>query len=46
MSSYEDDVYKIYKEIRKAVPYHGLVKKAFTSMLRNCKTRYEKEAEQ
>jgi len=46
MSSYEDEVYKIYKEIRTAALDHGLVKRMFTSILNDCKTRYEKEEEQ
>jgi len=44
MNSYEDEIYKIYKEIRKAVPDHGLVKTVFTSVLKSCKARYENES--
>jgi len=42
--SYEDQIYKIYKEIRRGVPDHGLVRKVFLNILKTCKKRYEEEA--
>jgi len=43
--SYEDQIYKIYKELRNAVPDHALVKTVFTNVLKSCKARYENESQ-